>query len=358
MRIITATLAAALSVPFLFLAACSDEKPKEAQKQETAVPAEIVLVADAPWASNITAAGTVKLKSEQTLSFKVGGLITHFYVDDGDPVTKGQKLATLDLTEVNAQKADAQARVVEAQRAYDRALTLQTKGFGTIAVTDAARRALMTARTSLEQITFNSNWAQIIAPNDGVVLHRFAEPNELMQPGAPVLTVGDRAEGLIMRVPLSDRQMVRLRPGDRAVARFKALSGENVIGKVTRIAAQADPQTGAFDVELTFANPPASLLSGMIGSASITPSVQPETVLFAIPATALVEGSGDSGYVYSVDPRTNRVSRTTIRVGGIRDTFILVREGLKAGDRIVASGAAYLRDGDLVTPSSPKAIAQ
>ncbi|MDE1172399.1 MAG: efflux RND transporter periplasmic adaptor subunit [Parvibaculaceae bacterium] len=351
MRVVSAAVAVIIS--FLLLAGCSDRKKEDVKKPEAAIPVETALVAEAPWASDIEAAGTVKLKSEQTLSFKVSGLITHFYVDDGDAVARGQKLASLDLTEVNAQKSDAEARVVEAQRAFDRAEALQEKGFGTVAVTDAARRALMTARTSRDQINFNSGWAQIFAPTDGIVLHRFAEPNELMNAGEPVLTVGDRTEGLIMRVPLSDQQVVRLRMGDRAVAHFRALSGEDVVGKVTRIGAQADPQTGAFDVELTFASPPPSLMSGMIGSASITPSVMPAVKLLEIPATALVEATGDGGYVYRIDPATSRAVHTTIRVGGIRGEAVLVRSGLAAGDRVVAAGAAYLSDGDLVSSAAP-----
>jgi multidrug efflux pump subunit AcrA (membrane-fusion protein) len=68
----------------------------------------------------------------------------------------------------------------------------------------------------------------------------------------------------------------------------------------------------------------------------------------AIPALALLEGRGDTAGVFVVDAG-NKAQRRSIRVAGFLDDLVLVAEGLKPGDKVVTSGAPYLRNGQPVT---------
>jgi RND family efflux transporter MFP subunit len=165
-------------------------------------------------------------------------------------------------------------------------------------------------------------------------------------PGKPILLFGDASGGLVLVTPVSDTQITRIRGGDAAQVTFAGLPP--IKASVTRLAAKADQRTGSFDVELKLAEIKPGLRSGLVGDARIAPSVNDRNSTYlAIPAIALLEGRGDQAAVFIVD-KANKAQRQSVRVGGFLDDMVLIAEGLKPGDRVVTSGAPYLRNGQAV----------
>src|SRR5690606_10473773 len=97
------------------------------------------------------------------------------------------------------------------------------------------------AAATLQEVQFNRDHATINAPDDGVVLRKFAEERELVQTGEPVLLMGPRSGGYIVRTGLSDRDVVKLRLGDPATISLDAWPGRILKGKVVEIPGAADP---------------------------------------------------------------------------------------------------------------------
>jgi RND family efflux transporter MFP subunit len=295
----------------------------------------------------VRATGTLVFKREMTLSFKAAGIVKNFAVDSGDAVKAGAVLAQLNPTEVGARDREAQATLENAEASLRRAKELQTKGFASQARVDDAMMAVTRARAARDASAFDAAKANLRAPADGVVLARLAEPNEVVAPGTPIVTFGDAGGGLVLIVPVSDAQITRLREGDAASIKFAGLAP--VTATVARLAAKADARTGAFDVELKLAGTPAGVRSGLVGEARIEPAVKDRASSYlAIPALALLEGRGDTAGVFVVDAG-NKAQRRSIRVAGFLDDLVLVAEGLKPGDKVVTSGAPYLRNGQPVT---------
>jgi hypothetical protein len=164
--------------------------------------------------------------------------------------------------------------------------------------------------------------------------------------------MGDAESGLILNTPLSDGQITRVREGDPAIITFAGLPPAKAT--VTRLAAKADVRTGAFDAELRLATIPEGVRSGLVGEARIQPSIKGQDALsLAIPAIALLEGRGDQAAVFVIDA-AGTARRTSVRIAGFLDDLVLIASGLKQGDRVVTSGAPYLRNGQAVTIVSDK----
>lgn len=322
--------------------------PTQAAKPEShTVPVRVAVAAPAARAGEIRATGTLAFKREITLSFKAAGIVKSFTADSGDTVKAGAVLAQLNPTEVGARDRDAQATLDNAQAALRRAKELQAKGFASQARVDDAMMAVTRARAGRDASAFDASKADLRAPTDGVVLQRLAEPNEVVSPGKPILTFGDVSSGLVLIVPVSDGQITRIREGDTATIAFAGL--KPVTATVARLAAKADQRTGSFDVELKLADAPAGVRSGLVAEARINPSIKDEvTSYLAIPALALLEGRGDTAAVFVVDARL-KAQRRSVRVAGFLDDLVLIAEGLKPGDRVVTSGAPYLRNGQIVS---------
>ncbi len=330
------------------------------------VPVEVVAVAPPRDAAEVRASGTLRYQREIPLGFKVAGVIREVAVDIGDRVRAGTLLARLDPAEVSARQRDAQAGLDNALRDFARTRVMVGRGFMAPAALDNAQMAVDRARASLDALAFDSAKAVIRAPADGVVLARLGEPGQVVAPGSAVVLFGDAASGLVLVAALADRDLARVREGDTAAVLFSSPAGAAQLAagtafaaRVSRVAAMADARTGAFDIELRLqpasGNEAIVLRSGLVGEARIRASrADARAGVLGVPALAVLEGRGDRASVYRVGA-DGRAWRVAIRIAGIAGDEVLVAEGLAAGDRVITSGAAYLRNGQRVRVWVPSA---
>ena len=328
------------------LAACGED-PGEAETgaAETAVPVLVAEARKASEAGDVTAYGIVRPDREGVLSFKISGLVKTIAVDEGDAVSKGDVLAELDKREIDADARRAAAAAAKAKRDVERLKPLFEKGFASNQAMQDAETAYDQALAERTRVEFNRALSKIVAPADGVVLGRMAEPNEIVNPGQPILTVSQGGGGFIVKAGLADRDVARIRIGATAQVTLDAFPGQTIAGTVRRIAAASEDRTGTFEVEIALAGTPEGTASGFIGEARIEPADDGREAALAVPATAILEGHGSTANVYLVDEKTMTVTQRRIGVGQVSGEEVIVSQGLEEGDRVVSAGAPYLREG-------------
>jgi len=233
------------------------------------------------------------------LSFKISGIIRKIYADEGMSVRKGQILAMLDLSEINSQVKQAQSAFEKARRDLERVESLYQKKAATLEQYQNVQTAFQVAQSRLNAAEFNLRYSEIRAPSRGRILKRLMEENELAGAGMPVFFFASTEQDWIVRVGVSDRDLVRLRLDDPALVAFDAYPGEKFKAKVTEIVESADQMTGTYEVELKVDPAGKRLVSGFVAKVDIIPSL--ERTYYVIPIEALVEGNGRSGYVFAVD---------------------------------------------------------
>ncbi len=342
MRRITFFILPVVAMAILYSCATqADESPRT-----PAVPVTLITVRQENIRRPVTASGILAAAREVALSFKTGGIINAFYTDEGRTFKKGDLLARLDTRELSAYSQQARAARDKAQRDLQRAEKLYADSAATLEQLQNARTALTAARAAYDAARYNLDKAEIHAPFDGLVLKRTMEAGEMSGPGTPVLVVGNQPQKAVIKAALSDRDVVRLALGNRAVARFDAWPGEAFTGRVSRLAGTALPGSGVFEIEITLDKTSRKLLSGFVAALKIFPDR--EQRLVTIPAAALNEANGTKGYVFVYNPGTKTVKRQAVEVAHILDERIALRHGLKAGQQIVEQGSAYLSDGQQV----------
>lgn len=314
--------------------------------QPQAIPVTVAQVRPARDAEIIQGTGVLILKRETPLSFKITGVIETMTVRAGDAVKADRVLASLNQTEIRARERDVRAQLDLAQKENGRVLELFRRGFVAVRRVDDANAAFERAKAAFDVVRFDRRWTELRAPWDGVVLIRLAEAGEIVAPGKAVLVVGDTTGGFNLNMPLADRDVARLVVGDRADVTFAA-TDRPVVGHVARLAAKADARTGSFEVEISLEAAPASLRSGMMGDAVIHPSTVRSNAMLAIPTEAIIEGDGDRATVYIVGEDAG-VELREVRLSRLDGSDALVLSGLSAGERVVVSGAAYVRTGDRI----------
>lgn len=332
----------------LALAACGKPAADTATAKPAAAPVPVTVAAalPAPEATMVRGTGSVAFKREIPLSFKVAGKVAGFEVDLSDPVKQGQKLARIQVTEIEAQLRGAEARLTKARQDLDRLLPLLAKGFVERGRVETAKSALDAAQAERDAIAFNRGLSEITAPADGVVLSRPLETGQIVPAGTTALIIGDRESGVIVRAGLSDRDVARLSTGAAA----QVLLEEGTLpARVSRIAAKSAIGTGVFDVELTVDDPPPYLSSGRIVNVRIEPRAGGPVPPLAVPASSIIEAYGDHATLYVLSADGKSVTRRQVRVAGIQGAHLLIGSGLKEGERVVSAGGAYLRPDSLVS---------
>jgi len=329
----------------LVLAACGRGRAA-APPANDAIAVRVAPVSADRVAPPVTATGTLGPKEEVTLSFKVGGVVSRIFVDEGRSVRAGDTLAVLDLSEIDAAVVRARSAAEKAERDLTRARRLYADSVATLEQAQNAQTGRDVAHAELETALFNRRYAVIVAPASGLILRRSAEPRELVQAGTPILTLGSHARGVVMRAGLADRDVVLIRRGDRAVVRFDAVGDRTFDGAVTEIAGAADPMTGTYRVEVTL--PAASgLASGLIGRVEIRPAAGRPLML--VPIEALLEADGATATVYALAPDGRHAERRTVGIAFLAGDHVAIASGLEGVATVVTDGAAYLDHGAAVT---------
>ena len=331
-----------LAVALLALAACSNSDAKPARTPDAVRAVRTVPIVYDSSSQTVTGTGVLAARDEVQLGFKVGGVIVHVAVREGETVARGQVIATLDLREIDAQVAKARSAAAKAQRDAERARTLYRDSVATLAQMQDATTALEVAQADLDAARFNRQYATIVAPSAGTVLRRHAEPGELVAQGAAIVTLASATGGRVFRVGLSDRDLMRVRLGQRASVQFDALPDRPFAGAVREVAAAATPGAGTYAVEIALPTA-ASLATGLVGRVEIATNVGERTAL--VPISAIVEADGERATVFVVDSTPPRARRVPVIVTHLRGDHVSVRGALDGTRGVVTDGSAYLDDG-------------
>ena len=317
-----------------------------------AVPVEVVSAHYAEYAKAIRISGLLENKSEQSLGFKVPGLVSHVYVDEGQFVKKGQLLASLDLEEIDAEVAKAKSVLANAQRNLERFQSLQGQNALSMDQLQSAQTRMEIAQSDLTVATFNRRHAVIKAPAAGRILNRALEPNELVKAGQPVFVFASKKTGWVLSTGIIDKDIVRTKLGDMAELYFDAYPNHLFPATVSEVAARADAATQTFKIELRLTgmskntvsgkSGPQNLLAGFVGHGRIYPSQKESLVL--LPLTALLRADGKQAEVYVLD-EYDQAHMRLVDVAFIEGSRMAVRAGIQEGERIVIQGAPYLSEG-------------
>lgn len=323
--------------------ACSPT-PESAAGTASPLPVRVAVGEPVSLAPAVEATGILGPLDQVALSFSLSGVVSRMQADAGDPVRQGDLLATLDLREADARVRQATERVQMAERTLARLERLvEDRVVPRVQVEDAGTD-LEVARAALAEARVSREFAEIRAPAHGVVLERYVEEGERVQPGSAVLLVG-RGGSQRVRAHLSDRDRMRVALGDRAELHLAGFPDPSHPGRVTQMGGTADRISGGFPVEVTL-DEPLSVPSGVVGRLRIQPGSGVSAL--RIPTGALLEGEGTEGRILVLDAEGDTVLLRTVTLGGMDEGGILVTGGLAPSDRMVVEGGAWLTPGDHV----------
>jgi RND family efflux transporter MFP subunit len=327
----------------IVLNSCKSNASKE-KINEDIIPVKTISIQQETVQQTIYTSGQFTTDDETNLSFKTSGIINKLYVKEGDAVSKGQLLATLNLTEVNAVTEQVSLAYQKAQRDYQRASNLYRDSVATLEQMQNAKTALDVAKQQYNTAGFNKNFSEIRATRSGFVLHKYVNEGQYASSGTAILQINGAGQGnWILKAGVSDYQWAAIKTGDKATITTDAAPGKMLNALVTKKPEGIDPISGVFIIQLKpEGNPGIPIASGLFAKASITPALT--TKVWAIPYDALLDGDADAGYVFITNDNAT-AQKIKVQVSKIENEKIIVSGGLENVKALIVSGSAYLNDG-------------
>jgi RND family efflux transporter MFP subunit len=368
-----------------------------AGKAHGEIVAAVVKVSRGKLGAPLTLAGAFKPFQDVDVHAKIAGYIKKIYVDVGSRVTVGQTLAILEVPELAAQLAGADAAVRRAREEISRAqgdvqrarsahvathamytrlrqaaeqrqglvaqqevdnaqakdLEGQAQESSAEAALNSAQQALEVAEANAKQYAALSEYTRIVAPFTGVVTVRYADTGSLIAAGTasstqstPVVRI---AEISILRLvlPIPESIAGEIRLDDPVKVHVQALNADYV-GKVSRFAESLDPQTRTMETEIDFQNADGRLLPGMYVQAIVAPPNNRDILTVPLEAVEL-GGDASEGSVLVVNAK-NILEERKVQLGLEGSTRVEVRGGLIEGERVVVGSRNEFRAGMKVAP--------
>jgi HlyD family secretion protein len=314
---------------------------------------------------SVRATGRLVVQEEIAVGTELAGYrVADVLADEGDWVKKGQALARLDDTLLRAQIVQAEATLAQSQATADlrkaqheRARSLGEAGALSVEAVDQARAAAQTAEAGLlaAQAAVNEmkvRQARMVlrAPEAGPVLERNIRPGDISAPSTQVPYFRIARDGLIeLDAELPDIQLANIKEGDAATVLLP--TGEQIGGKVRFVSPRVSENTNLGRVRIEMPYNPA-LRPGSFAEASFTGGGAPT---LAVAASAIRYEAGGPA-VMLVDER-NQVKRVAVKLGERFGDYVELVDGPPAGSRVLATGAAFVLEGDVIRPVEEGAAA-
>jgi RND family efflux transporter MFP subunit len=360
-----AALAAVTLTVILFARAWQGRAPRAAAALQRPVVA-VARVEPEDLFREITIPAEFRPYTEVELHAKVSGYVKEMKVDIGDRVKAGQLLAVLEVPELHddfdhavASHARAQADYRDAHLAYTRLVAVNKDHPNLIAQQDldtaeahdaTARGSVEAAKSDVEKYQTLVGYTRIVAPFDGVITKRYADPGSLIQAGTasntqamPLVRVSDN---MLLRLdfPVSVDYVHDLRLDAPVRVRVDSLGGRALSGKIARLSDRVDDSTRTMVAEMEVPNPELELVPGMYASVVLKVSERPQAL--AIPIEALPAG-GKSVLVVNA---AGEVEERQVTLGLETPARYEVLSGLHPGDLVVIGNPGQLAPGQKVEP--------
>jgi HlyD family secretion protein len=323
------------------------------------------LVTEGQASTILTATGYVEAERKADLSPKITSRITELNVTEGSRVRKGDVIARLDHTDIDAQLADARAAWTNAKAELERQKALHQEGLAPKSSLDLAVAAEASTRAKVDYVRALLDYTEIRAPFAGVVTAKRAFVGEAVSPfgsspsgggsGGAIVTLVEFST-LYVGADVNEANLPKLSSEQPAEITLDAVPDHTYHGHLKQIVPAADRQKGTVRVKVSFLDADDKILPDLSARVAFTSEAtqgRGARSRVLVPKSVLERHEGKTGVFLIVE---GRAKWTPVEAGGDVQGQIEITKGLQGGEKlIVVAPGAPIRDGERVRIEGEKA---
>ncbi len=317
-----------------------DKLAPPSKKKKTNVKSAIV--ATSTFQSKAKIQGAVMSDKFASATSETGGRITSLLVDEGDFVSQGQLIATVDLSTIENQKTEIQTSLSLAKNVFERQERLWKQNIGSELQYLEAKNTVERLEKSLTTIQSTIAKKNVTAPITGVIDRKILSQGELAGPGVPIVQIlNTNSLKIVADVP--ETYLTSTKRGQSVDIYFPALD-KKITKKISMVGRSIDPSNRTYKVEINTSSLGNSLKPNLLAEVEFVEQTLKNVIVIS-PSIIKDEVSGKK-YVFTNND--GKARKNYIETGESNDENIVILSGLEAGQEVITEGGFLLTDGDLI----------
>ncbi|SDG73215.1 efflux RND transporter periplasmic adaptor subunit [Chitinophaga filiformis] len=332
-------------IAILIFSSCRHKETQTSENASQPLAVKAEEVHPTTISGEVSVSGNIDGNTTVKLGFMVGGKINYISNNEGDNISKGQLIASLDPTNYSIAKRQADVQVSTASDEFDRLKILHERG--SLSESDFSKIGFNLQQAKLQQQLQQKNLSdtRLYSTISGVLLKRQAEVGEIVSVGSPLFIVSDISKVKVLAyVPEGELHEIRI---DQTANISISSLGRTFTGKVIEVGSTADATSRAFTIKIGIENPGLVIRPGMIAEARIATNSNKQVIL--LPAESIQQDQANQSFVFVVDKAQNKAFRRRVSLGNMVDNKIEIVSGLSEKELVVTGGQKRLSDGSLIT---------
>lgn len=287
--------------------------------------------------------GTVECEDNVLVNPKMGGLVTSVTVTEGQMVSAGQVLATVESSVLETSLAEIENQLDLARTVYEKQKRLWDQNIGTEIQYLQAKNNKESLEKRLTTTKTQLSLSRIVAPFSGVVDEVNIKVGETAAPGMGGIRVVNLNKMKIV-AKVADAYASKMKKGDKVKISLPDI-GINFESVISYAGLNVAPNSRTFDVEIKIPSNINNLRPNLLARISVNDGIIPNAIV--IPLNVVQKSEDGSNFVMiSENVNGKNIARTrTVKLGPSYDQNVVILEGLKSDDVIIIEGNDDLLDG-------------
>ena len=328
---------------FILLNGCQKQKRNQLTI-ESAVTVVTSKVIKSSISKEISLSGNIEGNKTVRLGFLVAGKIDFIAVNEGQLVSKGQLLSSLDPASYSIAKELADIQVNQVQDEYNRLKLMHDNKSLSESDFSKITYGLQQAKAQQKLHTKNLADTRLYSPIDGVLLKKLCEVGEITGTGIPLFVVSDIRK-VKVNAFIPENEVHNIKIGQTAKVKISSLD-KSCEGKIIEVGSAADPASRAFSLKIEIENPNLLIRPGMIAEVAVLSGTEEEYL--TVPVEAIQHDFNNQSFVYVVDTLKNKAFSRNVSLGKLINDRIEITSGLTENEIVVTGGQQKLVDGSPV----------
>ena len=292
--------------------------------------------------------GNVATKQNLVLTPEMSGILTKVLVKEGQNVSKGQLLATIDDGGMSQQRAQLAIQVDLAKTTFERQKRLWNQKIGSEMQYLQSKSNYESQLAALNQINKQLAKTRIIAPFSGVIDDVITEAGNVVAPGqSPIVRIVNLSD-MYIEVDVPERYLANVTKDAKVDVNFPVLN-ESITTKVRQTGSFINPANRTFKVEIGLPDSKLDIKPNLTVKLKINDYTNKSALL--IPQSIISENASGEQYIYLlIDKKDDKATakQVIITTGKTQGDVIEVLSGVKDNDEIILEGARSVKDGQTV----------
>jgi len=292
--------------------------------------------------------GSVETKQNVMVTPESGGFLQRILVNEGQNVSKGQLLATIDDNGLSQQKAQLEIQANLAKTTYERQKRLWEQNIGSEIQYLQAKSNYESLEQNVNQIDKQLSKSNVRAPFSGVIDEVIAKKGIVVAPGQTELMRIVNLNDMYIETDVPEDYITSINNNKDVVVEFPVL-GKTIDSKVRQTGNFINPANRTFRVEIAVPNTEKNIKPNLTARLKINDYTNENAIL--IPQSIISENADGEQYIYileNIEEDKAVAKQVIIETGKTQGNVIEVLSGIKNNAQIIDEGARSVKDGQTV----------